>query len=319
MRFIDKIKELSLSSPFSKKYTLIFVPDITGKFFKFSVPRIVINGLIGIAVASLVSFALFAFTVVKQKSDLTELAKLREMNSDQKSEIERFSMKLKNIETQLARLEKFDRKLRVITALDDTLLSSSEDLATGGPLHNLNLDLDGADDSYAKLAIDVLNKDINIINNRAKAQEISFFELDEFLKEQGSLLAHTPSIWPVKGWLTSTFGYRISPFTGLRERHEGIDIATNLKTPIVAPAAGIVKKEGFYRGYGNLIEIDHGYGVTTIYGHNSANFVKVGQKLKRGDVIGLVGNTGRSTGPHTHYEVRLNNMPVDPLKYILED
>ena len=142
-------------------------------------------------------------------------------------------------------------------------------------------------------------------------------ELVEYLEDQKSLLASTPSIWPVRGWLTSTFGYRTSPFTGRREMHKGLDIATRSGTPIIAPADGLVVFSGREGGFGNMIVIDHGYGITTRYGHCSALDAKLGQKIKRGDVIARVGNTGRSTGPHVHYEVAVNGVPVNPSRYIL--
>jgi murein DD-endopeptidase MepM/ murein hydrolase activator NlpD len=115
------------------------------------------------------------------------------------------------------------------------------------------------------------------------------------------------------------FGYRPNPFTGRTVLHAGIDIAANVGTPIVAPANGVVINAGYDEGYGKIIEIDHGYGITTRYGHCSQIFVKIGQKVNRFDVIGSVGNTGRSTGSHLHYEVRVAGVPRNPMLYVLED
>jgi murein DD-endopeptidase MepM/ murein hydrolase activator NlpD len=141
-------------------------------------------------------------------------------------------------------------------------------------------------------------------------------ELHKFLENQKVLLASTPSIWPTKGWLSSRFGYRMSPFTGKKEFHRGIDIATRMGAPIVAPADGIVSKIYSDRGYGKVVSISHGYGVITRYAHLSKTLVKKGQYVKRGETIALVGNSGRSTGTHLHYEVHLNRVAVDPLRYI---
>ncbi len=302
---------------FTKKYTFIFVPDVTGKFIRFSTPRTVVKAFAFLALVSVVAFSYFSYTVMEKSKDLVELEKLRAITADQKLEIQRFSKKIKQVESQLGRLEKFDRKLRVITALERQ--DQTAKFGTGGP--NIDSDISFATKSkkYSQSLLASLNKDIVRIKNQAEAQESSFFELDEFFKEQSSLLSHTPSIWPVKGWVTSTFGYRRSPFSGLREMHEGIDVATHMKAPIIAPANGIVTRVGYHRGYGNLVEIDHGYGVVTRFGHNSKNVVKLGQKVKRGNVIALVGSTGRSTGPHMHYEVLLNGVPVNPNSYIFED
>ncbi len=308
-----------LSSLLSKKYTFIFVPDVTGKFMRFSIPRSLVKGVIGLAVVFAASFSWFAWTVMEKSAELVELQELRITTAEHKTEIERFAQKMKQVEGQLARLDRFDKKLRVITALEKQPTSSVE-FGAGGPIRDMDsLDLSHASKAYTRSLIDALDKDLDQIKNQAESQEVSFFELDEFFREQSSLLTHTPSIWPVKGWVTSTFGYRQSPFTGLREMHEGIDVATQMKAPIIAPAGGIIIRTGFDRGYGNLLEIDHGYGVVTKFGHTSKVLVSVGQKIKRGDVVALVGSTGRSTGPHLHYEVLLNGVPVNPFRYILEN
>jgi len=140
----------------------------------------------------------------------------------------------------------------------------------------------------------------------------------EFLKDQKSLLASTPSLWPTRGWVTSGFGYRPYPFTGNEKMHEGIDIATRIGTPVVAPADGVVTFVGSEGSFGNLIVIDHGYGISTRFGHLSEIYIRVGKRVRRGDKIAAVGDTGRCTGPHVHYEVRLNGVPVNPANYILD-
>lgn len=302
---------------FSRKYTFIFVPDITGKFIRLSFPKFLVKGLFVLGLASAGGFGYFSYTVMQQSEELKELEELRDVAAAQKLDIQRFNKKVKQIELQLSRLEKFDRKLRVITALE-TQPSSAQEFGAGGPYEGDSIDLSSTP-KYTKSLMDSLNQDIDRIKEQAEAQELSFFELDEFFKEQSSLLTHTPSIWPVRGWVTSTFGYRRSPFTGLREMHEGIDIATQMKSPIVAPASGIVTRSGYRPGYGKVVEVDHGYGVVTRFGHNSKNLVTAGQRVKRGDVIALVGSTGRSTGPHLHYEVLLNGVPVNPYRYIIEE
>ncbi len=163
----------------------------------------------------------------------------------------------------------------------------------------------------------------NLKKNLEKKFEIKIikneFYKGNFFKNQKSLLSSTPSIWPTRGWVTSGFGFRKSPFTGLREKHEGWDIAARAGSKVRATADGEVVVEGREYGYGNMVEVDHGYGVMTRYGHNSKHLVKVGDRVKRGQVIALVGNTGRSTGPHVHYEVLLHGVPVSPKNYILED
>ncbi|MCB0411122.1 MAG: M23 family metallopeptidase, partial [Bdellovibrionales bacterium] len=144
-------------------------------------------------------------------------------------------------------------------------------------------------------------------------------QLWDTLSERESLLMATPSIRPAKGWYTSRFGYRLDPFTGRPTMHAGMDIAAPPGSPVFAPANGVVSFVGYEAGYGNLVSIDHGYGVVTRYGHNSRTFVEKGQIIHRRDVIATVGSTGRSSGPHVHYEVRVHGVPVDPINYILDE
>lgn len=150
-------------------------------------------------------------------------------------------------------------------------------------------------------------------------REQSVIELWETLSEKQNLLSATPSVRPAKGWFTSGFGYRISPFTGKPAMHNGLDIAASPGSPVYAPADGIVSFAGYDEGYGKLVSIDHGYGLVTRFGHNSQIYVQVGQKVNRWDIIAAVGNTGRSTGPHLHYEVRVNNVPVNPINFVLDE
>ncbi len=133
-----------------------------------------------------------------------------------------------------------------------------------------------------------------------------------------SFWASTPSLWPVHGWVTSGFGYRFSPWGGGVKMHNGIDIASTYGTPIFAPSDGTVVFSGYKGGYGNAVVIDHGYGISTLYGHASELFVGEGEKIQRGAKIAAVGNTGSSTGPHLHYEVHVDGIPTDPTKYFLE-
>jgi murein DD-endopeptidase MepM/ murein hydrolase activator NlpD len=125
-----------------------------------------------------------------------------------------------------------------------------------------------------------------------------------------------PNLWPVEGPITGSFGERIDPFNGEGAFHAGVDISASVGQPVVAPADGIVEFADFMGGYGRAIVIDHGHGISTRYGHLSSFAVTQGQQVRRGDTIGYVGDSGRSTGPHLHYEVRINDTPVNPHKYL---
>ncbi len=150
-------------------------------------------------------------------------------------------------------------------------------------------------------------------------KEQSVIELWESLSERLSLLNSTPNIKPARGWITSRFGYRLNPFTNKMQLHAGLDIAAAPGSPVYSPADGVVIFASYDETYGKLVSIDHGYGVTSRFAHNSQIYVRVGQKVSKYDVISSVGNTGRSTGPHLHYEVRVNGIPVDPINFILDE
>jgi murein DD-endopeptidase MepM/ murein hydrolase activator NlpD len=125
-----------------------------------------------------------------------------------------------------------------------------------------------------------------------------------------------PNLWPVEGQITASFGERIDPFNGEGAFHSGVDISAVVGSPVIAPADGSVTFADFLGGYGRAIMVDHGHGITTRYGHLSNFAVTAGQYIHRGDTIGYVGSSGRSTGPHLHYEVRINDAPVNPYKYL---
>lgn len=151
---------------------------------------------------------------------------------------------------------------------------------------------------------------------RAHSVERRVTDLYESYQNHMIRLSSTPSLWPVRGWLTSSFGIRRSPFTRRARFHEGIDIAAPWGIAVRTTGDGVVKYAGYKGGLGKTVIVDHGYGMTTTYGHNSRLKVTVGDKVKRGQVIASVGNTGHSTGPHLHYEVHVDGVPVNPLSFV---
>jgi len=233
----------------------------------------------------------------------------------QKRQIECFANEINQLKLNLVALDTFEKKIRVIANLEkpdgqDNLFgvggATPEDLDT-----NLSLRRDQSS------LIRTMHDQVEQLESASFTQEQDFTSLLDQLEEKKNLLACTPSIRPAKGWISSNFGYRISPFTGRRELHAAYDIANRAGSPIISPADGIVTFAGNKGLYGKLVIIDHGYGLVTRYGHLDSMDVKRGSKVKRGDSIAKMGNTGRSTGPHVHYEVRLNGVPVNPEKYIL--
>ena len=169
-----------------------------------------------------------------------------------------------------------------------------------------------------KLAFKPVFNALESIDHEANQHAFELQHLLSTLSQQRSLLSSIPSMAPVEGWITSGFGSRVSPFTGDTSQHLGLDIAAPAGTPIRAPADGVIIFSGSKEGYGNFIMIAHGYGVVTRYGHNAQNMVQPGQRVNRGEQIGTVGATGRTTGPHLHYEIHVNGLNEDPQKFILD-
>jgi len=233
----------------------------------------------------------------------------------QRSQVQNFAGKIEILKNRVSKLSKFEDKVRLIADIKQT--SGSSGLIGIGGIPQDELDLDIPLEEKHNTLIREMHEQVAQIDNAAKIQALDFTSLIEKLEQKRNLLASTPSIRPVDGWITSKFGYRTSPFTGRKEFHGGLDIANKTGTKLIATANGRISYAARKMYIGNMIIIDHGFGRVTKYGHLEKILVKRGQKVKRGDVIGLIGNTGRSTGPHVHYEVRINGAPVNPLKYIL--
>lgn len=215
----------------------------------------------------------------------------------------------------LSRMAQLDSQFRKILKLGNRkqILSYS---GLGGPTEEDSARFDALLQKKNDELMSNVSATLKDTNEKAIQQEASFKEISAFLDRQRSILAATPSIWPVKGWITSGFGKRASPLSGEPGYHYGVDIANEVGSPIRVTADGIVTYAGWESGYGRVVVVEHGYGYSTRYGHNSRIEVKVGQAVKRGDVVGYMGSTGRSTGSHCHYEVRIHGVPVDPEKYL---
>ncbi|HEY7878929.1 MAG TPA: M23 family metallopeptidase, partial [Gemmatimonadaceae bacterium] len=176
----------------------------------------------------------------------------------------------------------------------------------------------GADSAEVRREAVAYHPNLDALIQRANTLAASFAEVSDTLAQHAERLSHIPSIMPTAGWLSSAFSRsRFHPILHISRPHEGIDVSAPMGAPIVAPAAGVVTMVTVQNGYGNVMEIDHGGGITTKYAHCSRIVVRVGQHVKRGQVIANVGNTGLSTGPHLHYEIHVNGKVVDPLTYVL--
>ena len=256
----------------------------------------------------------FSYDYIHIRREQAELKRLKQQTAEQRKQIEGLVTKVDQFAVKMDDLRQFDKKIRIMANLV-TGKDKEQLLGIGGPASEENRVRSrmAADD---KVMIAGIGRQVEGLMDDALSREQSFADLLAYLKEKKSLLASTPSLWPVAGWVTSEFGQRSSPFGGDREFHKAIDIATRIGKTIQAPADGIVAEAAFQHDVGQMIRIDHGHGISTFYGHLSKAVVQAGATVHKGDRIGYVGNTGRSTGSHLHYAVMLNGVPVNPRKYL---
>ena len=272
-------------------------------------------GLVGVlALAGLVGCNIWLWGHYIQSAHLKqELFKTEKTMDEHRDQIMSLVGRLNTLNADVQRVQQFDAKLRLMMNMDhETTDLGGMGGARGADFANSYTALHRQDLAARKMQVFLrqLTEDVQL-------EEVRQQELLHALRDNRDRLQAMPSIWPVEGMLSSRFGGRASPFSGRGEFHKGLDIRNRAGTPIVAPAFGIVIMAGPDRAYGNSVEIDHGNGIITKYAHMQRFVVHKGQSIKRGEVLGYVGSTGRSTGPHLHYEVRLNGMHVDPMRYIL--
>ena len=303
-----------------KKINVFVVPEGADRIKRYTLPRFLPRW--GAFTAVVLVMALLVFSVhshlkYSRLADQTsEINRLRQKASMQNVQILAFADKVRLLELEMAKLQQFDRKLRAIT--DDNLLANGEQspLAMGGS--------DGEETAPAATlkanTVDLvkqMHRDLDRLLAEAGVEEQNQQELGAYLEDNKSMMACMPCAWPLNGPLTSYFGYRNSPFGGRRsEFHRGLDISAPTGAAIKCPADGVVVSTEWSSGYGRILSINHGYGVVTRYAHLSEYYVKSGQKVKRGEKIAAVGASGRVTGPHLHYEVILNGVPINPMRFL---
>lgn len=240
----------------------------------------------------------------------TELESSQQNNDDQAQQIDQLARTTAALQADLERLNALDVEIRhIVNNEDSTTPSPASVVYSSGPFK-------GQGGPEAQPDIRDINKLASDLQSEVIIREQSLTELKQEVLARQTRLAATPSMWPAVGDVTSPFGLRKSPWGAGSDFHPGIDIANNAGTPIFATADGIVVKAGWSGGYGNLVQIDHGNGIATLYGHNSLISVSVGQTVKKGQLISYMGSTGNSTGPHVHYEIRVNGTAVNPESFL---
>jgi len=286
----------------------VLFPTTRKRELEFTVRPWAVKFLIALIAVFLGGSGVAIFRYATFELNVNALKHLKNENSNLKREIAKLKSETAKINEKLSQLVEANNRLRLAAGLDpvpkEILL-----MGMGGNLEELP--------SESKNDLKFVKSEVDRLLNLAQFQLESFSTVAKKLEEDSKIREHTPSILPTAGYFTSGFGMRRDPFTGQMAFHEGIDIAAPIGTPVIAPANGIVVSSRWDQGYGLVIEIDHGLGIKTRYAHLQRAKVTPGQYVKRGEIIGYVGNTGRSTAPHLHYEVRVGDNPVNPVKYII--
>jgi murein DD-endopeptidase MepM/ murein hydrolase activator NlpD len=295
-------------------FTLLIIPRTDGPVHTFGVPRSLLAGVAAVLSVVVLLSLYLVYDYITVRRDASELARLRAVTGNQEKQIVELAGRLERVGARIDELKEFDRKIRIAANIESSR-DKQEILGIGGAVPGEGLVPSRLEGDRQAILQEVV-RGVERLDEEAARQEKSFVRILQFLNRQRSIVAATPSLWPVRGLVTSEFGTRSSPFGGGREFHEGVDIATQLGTPVRSPADGVILEASRESGFGNMVKVDHGRGLSTLYGHLSRVAVRQGTMVRRGQVIGYVGNTGRSTGSHLHYGVYFSGVAVNPRSYL---
>ncbi len=299
---------------FRKTLTILIVPQDGAKVKRVIVPKFLTSFIILIFVSFFAYSAVTTYQYHGKNDRSAELDRLRQKAVKQNIQIHSFSNQIRILQKEMGKLTQYNKKLMERASIPEELKTLTA-LALGGSSSETT-DLAKRSPLRQKALIRQLHSDLDSLLTRASFLEQNQHKLDKHFEDARSILVSSPTQRPVNGYITSGFGYRSHPLTGKKEFHKGLDVRAPRGSPIISPANGIVLSTNRNAGYGRMVVVDHGYGIVTRYGHVSKFFVKPGQRVKRGDRLATVGSTGRTTGPHLHYEVIRNGIAVNPTRYL---
>ncbi len=293
---------------FNRKFTVMVVPDAHARMRRFHLR----GKHLAWAAAAAIFVAVLALSapvlLVQSRSLSSEVSTLRDERDRLAERSADVEVTLSSLRTRLQTFERRTEKLATFAGLDLPSL--------GAEGQGIGLGVDGLETADR---VDLLLGEAEELSDRTALLERRLDTVTQAIDTQSERLSRTPSILPIRGLIGAGFAWRRDPFTGRRQFHRGLDISAPQGTPVRAPADGIVVKSERHQGYGNVLYLSHGDGLITRYGHLLEFKARPGTKVKRGDVVGLVGSTGRSTAPHLHYEVLVHGRQVDPMRYIMDD
>ena len=326
-------------------WTIVIFRGHSASPLRFSFSRTVVRRLALLGIFLVAAELLLVAQYVIRTGEVWELRSLREELLSVRTQTAAFSNAVDDLKRRMFAMKEVNERLRIMLGIDPDksqdilngkggeetpIVPSQFQEGVGGMDGGLPLTpeftpqsqsdrLSNATDplmSRQQLAARVQDG-LTWLEGETSVQERTLEELKVVAQQRSERWASTPSVWPVKGWVTSGFGPRVSPFTGQLAMHDGLDIGAAPNAPVQAPATGRVTATGFDPKMGYIVRIEHGYGFETQYGHLAKVLVKNGQRVRRGDIIALVGSSGLSTGPHLHYLVKVSSRPVNPVNYIL--
>ena len=290
-------------------YTFIVIPHASPRLHKLKLPVRTLNILAGVGVLSFFVAVGLGFSYAKMAFRAADYDKLQSENTDLKVQKTNLAIVTQKLGEKLSNLENISARIQTLIENDNL---SKRNKVNGPAIGGSNVDYTTAE----LLRSANLQEGIDLLKGRTAEMESQLSLLEQVAVQRATRLLYTPNIWPVRGSITSHYGNRTDPFNGDAELHLGLDISALFNAQVHAPADGVILFAERKAAYGNLLIIDHGNGLTTRYGHLSRSLVRVGQKVKRGDIVALVGMTGRTTAPHLHYEVRRNDRPMNPWTFL---
>lgn len=315
--------KIKLKKFFTDRFTLLIVPHNSTKTKQIKAYKYIITTTITLFIATFIFFVVSSLYLFKENTYLQEEIFIKDdkINSlslvvkNQNLEIEELKNTSKIVMDKLSQLYSLENKVRDMVGLTPSESDSENPPASRSLIRDLDFSLN---DDLSVSTEDLSEESMETITNMIELEKDNYDNLIKEVEDQLKFLESKPDMWPVSGTITSKFGYRIHPISKTRQFHKGLDIANDSGTDIMAAGSGIVTYSGWNGGYGRVIIISHGYGYKTVYAHNQQNLVKVGDKVKKGEVIAKLGSSGVSTGPHVHFEVIFNGNQIDPLE-ILSD
>jgi murein DD-endopeptidase MepM/ murein hydrolase activator NlpD len=291
--------------PNKRLYTFIIAGNSDSRLWRFSIAFPVLLGIGILAFAGLISAGIATFHYGRMLLQVQNYGRILAENDSFRSENHNYRIQTAQLGEKIDFLETTSHKLLNVAGMN------AEDAVGGvGGFSKEEFSNPLPATRGTLKSIDTYNKSVGLLEDR-------FHALDEFLSEKALVEGAWPAFLPLKGYITAGMGRREDPFNAAyTDYHTGIDISAPYGSTIYAPADGVVMYAGMREGYGNIVVLDHKFGIASRYGHLSKIAVEVGERILRSDVLGYVGTTGRTTGPHLHYELWLNNRPVNPQKWI---